>query len=79
MERSSSATSGSTSESTIAVPQAAQGRRKSGIRGVSIAETERDDGKHVLTESQGWSSTGFAFPTWKKWMVSLLSSALSTL
>ena len=44
-------------------------RRKSGIRGLSVAQDARTDGKKELTEKDAWEATGFAFPTWKKWTI----------
>ena len=44
-------------------------RKKSGIRGLSLAPQPREDDKKELTEKDAWEATGFAFPTWKKWTV----------
>ena len=42
-------------------------RRKSGIRGLSVAKVERSDGKKEITEQDAWEATRLRLPTWKKW------------
>lgn len=44
-------------------------RRKSGIRGLSIAKEARTDGKIELTEREGWEATAYTFSTRKKWTI----------
>lgn len=44
-------------------------RRKSGIRGLSMASVPRDDDKKELTQADAYEATAFAYPTWKKWAI----------
>lgn len=44
-------------------------RRKSGIRGLSVASAPRDDGKKELKEEDAFEATAFAFPAYKKWLI----------
>lgn len=44
-------------------------RRSSNLLDLTRRNDTRDDGKVELTEQDAWEVTGFAFPTWKKWLV----------
>lgn len=44
-------------------------RRSSNLLELGRRVGQREDGKIELTEQDAWEVTGFAFPTWKKWMV----------
>jgi hypothetical protein len=61
----------STMANEKALPSAGDGssRRKSGIRGFSLAKEARTDGKIELTERDAWEATAYAFSTRKKWTI----------
>ncbi|KAL9112155.1 MAG: hypothetical protein Q9227_003532 [Pyrenula ochraceoflavens] len=46
-----------------------QPRRSSRLMSLAEKRGPRDDGKIELTEEDAYEATGFAFPTWKKWMI----------
>ena len=50
-------------------PQLRDRRRSSRLLSLGQQAGPRDDGKVELTEEDAWEATGFAFPTWKKWMI----------